>query len=261
MHRIPNKFQREWCVYMHTSTKIRLKRGTVCILRIKSVLSDTGFVIMLLKKLPPELIVIILNFVGETDVTLEQIVALHTVSKDIQHHMKTEFTSLGMRLTGHLFKTEREFQKAVATFGAGRFHWSALGLWCLSSVNAITTVRYLNLTRHETLVNVNALANAYNLHTLDLSFCTKLTTVDGLATAPALHTLDLSRCTGLVNVDGLATAPALHTLDLSFCTGLINELVIAPTLHTLDLYGCTGLTNIDELATASALHLHVQFHT
>jgi hypothetical protein len=38
-----------------------------------------------------------------------------------------------------------------------------------------------------------------------LQDCTGLANVDGLATAPALHTLDLGDCTGLSSVDDFVT--------------------------------------------------------
>ena len=82
-----------------------------------------------------------------------------------------------------------------------------------------------------------------NVHTLDLSFCTKIKDVSSLGN---VHTLNLSFCTKIKNVSALGN---VHTLNLSFCKdikdvsalGNVTGTVASKRLHTLFLNGCTGI--------------------
>ncbi|MBK9147491.1 MAG: hypothetical protein IPM12_06695 [Flavobacteriales bacterium] len=113
----------------------------------------------------------------------------------------------------------------------------------------------VDLSKCDSLTNVDGLQGLGALQTLDLSSCWMLTNVDGIQGLGALQTLHLRFCLSLSNVDSLQGLGALQTLDLSECRTLSNVdgLQGLGALQTLDLSGCVRLTNVDGLQGLGAL--------
>ncbi len=118
-----------------------------------------------------------------------------------------------------------------------------------TSTHCLENLATLNLSRCNSLANIDGLQGLGNLTTLDLSGCEGLTNIDVLEDLGNLTTLDLSGCEDLANVDLLKGLGNLTTLDLSWRKGLTNIHMLQNLgkLTALNLSGCHGLTNLDAL--------------
>jgi len=87
-----------------------------------------------------------------------------------------------------------------------------------------------------------------NVHTLDLSFCTKIKDVSMLSECTNLHTLILWDCHGIVDVSTFRKCPNLHTLELWNCTGIkdVSALSMCQSLRNIELIGCVHLIHSKE---------------
>lgn len=87
-----------------------------------------------------------------------------------------------------------------------------------------------------------------NIHSLDLSGCSKLVDVGPLRNG---HSLNLSRCTSVIDVRALGN---IYDLNLSDCRNLLDVQALG-NVHTLNLSGCHLLTNVSALGRVHVLDL------
>jgi Leucine-rich repeat (LRR) protein len=125
------------------------------------------------------------------------------------------------------------------------------------SSNVVTT-HALDLSFQPDVVRLDALrSDAYmSLRSLDLSDCEALVDIRAIAALPSLRTLLLARCPSLVDASPCAALSRLETLDLSDCTSLasVSTLGKCNMLHTLNLSGCGALRALAGLAMCRSLH-------
>ncbi|KAH6556509.1 hypothetical protein KP509_1Z174100 [Ceratopteris richardii] len=152
--------------------------------------------------------------------------------------------------------------------------FSCTSLTALSCLSTSLQILWLNGCCNVETLNLNV--SLPNLHTLNLSGCTKLkVSPEALVTsAPSLRVLDLTGWSSLKSLDceGL---PCMQWLDLRYCTSLtalsclstslqilslygscnverLNLNMSLPNLHTLNLSGCTKLKVSPEALVTSA---------
>ena len=120
----------------------------------------------------------------------------------------------------------------------------------IEAVARLRNLRVLDVSRCDSLSNLNPLGSLITLQSLYCGSCHSLRDLDPVAGLPRLKDLDVSSCSSLNSLRGLAGSMALESLWLSYGRTLcdLGPLMEIATLNFLDVRGCYALSDLRVLA-------------
>ena len=127
--------------------------------------------------------------------------------------------------------------------------WGCSDLVNISSIGNFVKLKNLQINYCNKIVDITPLCNLKNLEILNISRC-KLDNINSLINLEYLHTVGLSWSSRLSNINSLNNLRSLVNLDLSWCINLtdISNLADLPNLRTVKIARCSKSLNTSGLS-------------